>query len=210
MNAPHAERIPESTLTRREPFFWRMVDKTETCWLWTGHLNHEGYGLARVGGVNGGTHRHAWRMLRGPIPPGLTIDHLCRVRRCVNPDHMELVSMRENTLRGVGPSARNAVKTECAHGHPFDEENTQVALERGRLRRNCRACGRARTARFSARKKGKVTAGVPESTLSRADWERVASTLEAKAAELAATDPEIADIYRRDAARIRAEGRNDA
>lgn len=71
------------------------------CWEWTGYRMHSGYGQVGIGGAHLYAHRAVWEMLRGPIPEGQTIDHLCRNRGCVNPGHMEIVTSRENTIRGV-------------------------------------------------------------------------------------------------------------
>lgn len=121
--------------------FWSHVNKTETCWLWTGPLNPAtGYAQIRMGG-RGGTyelvHRWAYREAKGPIPKGRHLDHLCRVRHCVNPDHLEPVTARENVLRGVGPSARNQTKTHCKRDHEFTPENTYVTKKGTR---SCRTC----------------------------------------------------------------------
>src|SRR5690348_5568596 len=80
----------QRVLDAAERRFWKLVNKTETCWLWTGRLNH-GYGYFRVTILPGGSaHRFAWRVMgRGEIPVGMQLDHLCRVRNCVNPDHLE-------------------------------------------------------------------------------------------------------------------------
>ena len=133
------------TLTEEERF-WTHVQRTPTCWLWTGALFHNGYGIfTRAGRVNVRAHRYSYELRHGPIADGLTIDHLCRTRSCVNPDHLEPVSLRENILRGDGPAARHAVQTHCLRGHEFTPENTRVAQGR----RHCRACerGRARAGR---------------------------------------------------------------
>lgn len=112
------------------------------CWLWLGHVDRGGYGQFRVGSQTDGTRRHArahrvaYELLRGPIPAGQTLDHLCRVRSCVNPDHLEAVSKRENILRGESFAAINASKTHCANGHEYTPENTR--LWRGE--RYCRTC----------------------------------------------------------------------
>jgi HNH endonuclease len=103
------------------------ADPDSDCWLWTGYVDPAGYASIRVGG--GGSaeltvQRAAYQLFVGPIPEGLTIDHLCRVRHCANPEHLEAVTMRENTLRGDTLPARNAAKTHCLRGHPFDEANT--------------------------------------------------------------------------------------
>lgn len=119
--------------------FWKNVDRNgpNGCWLWTAGLIASGYGQFWDGERKVVAHRHSFEMLRGAIPPGLTLDHLCRVRRCVNPDHLEPVTRGENVLRGVGLTAKNAAKTHCAQGHPFDEANTFIT-ERGH--RRCRIC----------------------------------------------------------------------
>jgi hypothetical protein len=85
-------------------------------------------------------HRVAYELLVGPIPEGLELDHLCRNTRCVNPEHLEPVTGRENLMRAVSSwAAKNAAKTHCPQGHPYDEENTKVKRDGGRA---CRACGR--------------------------------------------------------------------
>ena len=81
--------------------FWNKVNKTEGCWLWTAALSH-GYGRFGKGGA---AHRLAWEDRNGPIPEGLVLDHLCRVPRCVNPEHLEPVTHRENTLTRCAPLA---------------------------------------------------------------------------------------------------------
>ncbi|MBO0885095.1 MAG: HNH endonuclease [Mycobacterium sp.] len=85
-------------------------------------------------------HRIAYTWLVGPIPEGFDLDHLCRVRSCVNPAHLEPVPRRTNLLRGRTIPAANAAKTHCPHGHPYDDTNT-VRNKTGRL---CLACRRAR------------------------------------------------------------------
>jgi hypothetical protein len=88
-------------------------------------------------------HRWIWTQTHGPIAPGLTIDHLCRNRACVNPDHLAVVSLRETLLRGDTIPAKNAAKTACPHGHPFTPENTyitQPTTRKPRGQRQCRVC----------------------------------------------------------------------
>jgi hypothetical protein len=134
---------------KRQERFWERVTVTESgCWLWDGYLTDEGYG--RLGRAL--AHRLAWEWLRGPIPPELTIDHLCRVRRCVNPAHLEPVTMQENGRRGDGFAGRHARQTTCVNGHPFTLENTYNYTQ-GRWhhgRRMCRACDAARKRRQRA------------------------------------------------------------
>ena len=125
-----------------EDRFWSRVDKTDGCWLWTGALVTGGYGSIGLGQRrNGLAHRVSYELHVGPIPNGLQIDHLCRVRRCVNPAHLDVVTIRENVLRGEGITARYARKTHCAHGHEFTEENTRRTRTNGRV---CRTCERNR------------------------------------------------------------------
>jgi hypothetical protein len=93
-------------------------------------------------------HRVIWEMTHGPIPSGLEVDHLCRNRACVNPRHMALVPHRENTLRGMAPTAINARKTHCPAGHPYDGENTYMAPDGWR---QCMTCRREWQRRFRAR-----------------------------------------------------------
>lgn len=116
--------------------FWRKVDKTKTCWLWTGGKNELGYGRFYFDGRIQPPHRISYEWLVGPIPDGLVIDHLCRVPACVNPDHLEPVPQRTNILRGTSPVARRAAQTECKKGHPFSGRN----LIQDGSHRKCRIC----------------------------------------------------------------------
>jgi len=129
-----------------EERFWAKVDKTETCWLWMGGRNN-GYGYFRLGGTGGPrayAHRFAYEQLIGPVPDGLQLDHLCRVRHCVNPAHLEPVTSRENCLRGESLQAANAQKTHCPKGHLYDAANTWITAEGWRA---CRTCQNARNLR---------------------------------------------------------------
>jgi len=126
-----------------------FVEPQKDCWLYAGVIGANGYGLVRT---EEGRYRVAHRVVYegevGPIPEGLQIDHLCRVRRCINPTHLEAVTPRENTRRSYEyPSNRvaylNKLKTHCPKGHPYNEENTRIARMWGaphRTQRRCRAC----------------------------------------------------------------------
>lgn len=136
---------------RKFPWVDYVVDDASGCWIWQRGGNGCGYGILRVGRKSVLAHRHYYEQHVGPIPAGLVIDHLCRNPSCVNPAHLEVVTVRENTLRGVGPAARNAVKTHCPKGHAYDDANTHI--KKGT--RQCRACDRAR---YHARKARRAAA----------------------------------------------------
>lgn len=124
------------------------------CWEWQGHINPRGYGVRswNIGGkkVNKFAHRLIYEATVGNIPEGLVIDHLCRNHACVNPTHLEVVSNRENILRGIGATAENARKTLCKNGHKFEGKNIVPCANGGR---DCRIC---KIARDKAGKAGKA------------------------------------------------------
>ncbi len=124
----------------REEHFWLDVDKSKDCWRWRNSHSHLGYALVMWFGKTRPAHRIAYELTRGPIPDGLVIDHLCRNRWCLNPDHMEPVTQRENVLRGEGVAARHAAKTHCPQGHEYTEENTYHWPGAKGASRACRAC----------------------------------------------------------------------
>ena len=136
-----------------EERLWSKVTKTDGCWLWTGALNTDGYGVVWIDEKSraGRAHRVVYELLVGPIPPHTGLDHLCRNRACVRPDHLEPVSTRVNVLRGVGITAVNSSKTACVNGHPFTLENTYP--QRG-SDRACRTCRAAAQRRYMARERG--------------------------------------------------------
>ena len=118
--------------------FWEKVDVGHPlgCWEWTAARGRADYGRFNAGGRMVQAHRWAYERLRGPIPDGLHLDHLCRNPPCVNPDHLEPVTTKENLRRGYH---RNAGKTRCKRGHEFVPDNTYVTSTGGR---KCRACAR--------------------------------------------------------------------
>jgi hypothetical protein len=136
--------------------FWAKTQVQDTgyetpCLLWTAYRTPKGYSRVSIGGSLGYGHRLAYEAAVGPIPAGLLIDHLCRVRHCVNPWHLEPVTNRENILRGETVPAANAAKDRCAQGHEFTPENTRVRIWRGRRGRDCLTCMREwRAARTEA------------------------------------------------------------
>lgn len=136
--------------------FWAKVQKGDGCWKWTGAKNAYGYGLVclRAAGkqVRLGAHRVAWQIVRGPIPNGLTCDHLCRNRDCVNPDHLEPVTNRENVLRGIGHTAVNARKTHCVQGHELSGDNLYIHLGK----RYCKKCRHTKVRAWRKRKRDYV------------------------------------------------------
>ncbi len=130
--------------------FWAKVDKCGEaseyaphlgpCWLWTARTTR-GYGMFWDGERQVYAHRFSYEMAQGTIPPGAHLDHLCRVPRCVNPAHLEPVSVRENVARSP---IHNGAKTHCKWGHEFTAENTYV-WNGGRI---CRTCVRLRARRY--------------------------------------------------------------
>lgn len=134
--------------------FFRRVEVTPTCWLWHGERTHNGYGRFYQDETQSSVaHRWLYVRLVGPVPEGLQLDHLCRVRECVNVDHLEPVTPLENTRRGEG-GAHMRRKTECPAGHPYDLANTKINIRRdGSRQRACRACGRQRARLVRARRK---------------------------------------------------------
>ena len=112
-----------------------VVDPSTGCWNWQGYLQR-GYALFSLNGRTVQVHRAIYTAVNGAIPNGLTIDHLCRNKGCVNPDHMEPVTVKVNVLRGNTITAKNAAKTHCFRGHPLSGDN--LNLYRGL--RVCRKC----------------------------------------------------------------------
>lgn len=122
------------TTMARPSRFWSRVNKTETCWLWTGAQTGQfvKYGNAKYQGRTQGAHRVAYQLVKGPIPEGFQIDHLCFVPLCVNPDHLEAVPRDENDRR------RRNRRTHCPQGHEYTESNSLIDTRGYRLCRICR------------------------------------------------------------------------
>ena len=153
--SPHVNLRDRTAVDR----FWAMVGKSATCWWWLGAKNPAGYGqffdICKPPLRCVRAHRFAYEQLRGPIPAGLVIDHLCRNPACVNPEHMETVTIGENVLRGDGIAAQHARKTTCKHGHPLSGDNLKMeATPNGRSTRRCLTCRRQ-----NEKRRRKVTHG---------------------------------------------------
>jgi hypothetical protein len=143
----HAQRFARTgdplglQLAPRVERFWSHVSKAgdDGCWLWTGRVESNGYanitsGISPSGGTSRLAHRVAYELLIGPIPDGLHLDHLCRIRHCVNPDHLEPVTIQENVRRGI----HGVLRTHCANGHELTGHNLMISADGSR--RRCRAC----------------------------------------------------------------------
>lgn len=143
-----------------EQAFWERANKVraDNCWLWSGAINDDGYGILR----RKSAHRFSYEMHFGAIPKGMEIDHICCVRSCVNPRHLEVVSHTENVRRSWDRGQREhlrdrlgvsqAAKTHCSHGHEYSIENTRID-EAGR--RRCRQCDNDKAKRYHRKMKRK-------------------------------------------------------
>lgn len=127
--------------------FWAKVDKAGDCWPWRGSVGTHGYGQHMINTKNRRAHRVAYELVFGPIPSGLTLDHLCRNKRCVNPAHLEPVTVQENIRRSDCPSALNARKTHCKRGHEFTPATTYITPAGSRQCRKCQAVRDAKRSR---------------------------------------------------------------
>lgn len=144
---------------RNIPLIDRLMERVDAegdCWIWIGRIGPNGYGIfsadgqGRRGKPSVMAHRMVWGELVDDIPDGLELDHLCRNRPCVNPDHLEPVTRAENIRRGIAATLKRAKKT-CVQGHAFTPENTFVDKNGWR---GCRECRRAASLRYAHKRRG--------------------------------------------------------
>lgn len=161
---------------KEEELFWVKVDTSGpipvnradlgNCWQWIASLHHtrhygQFWSTSRKSGrkLMLSAHKVLWEHINGPVPDGQDLDHLCRNRACVNPSHLEVVSHRENVLRGESDFARKAQQTHCKHGHEFTAENTIHPDRKHPNSRKCRICKRRMTNEAGRRHRAKKRAG---------------------------------------------------
>ena len=148
-----ARPIPSPRLSDMTCFFRHVeVNPATGCWEWQGHrTSWGGYGQVSVRGDMYLAHRVAFTWFKRRLRNWETIDHLCRVRHCTRPEHLEPVTMQVNTLRGISPIAVNAAKTHCLRGHAFISENI-YKTPRGR---HCRSCQRSRYNTYNRKRRAR-------------------------------------------------------
>lgn len=148
-----SEMKPGTTKPSNRPIEpMRFYDGTP-CFPWPGFRNRDGYAKVSMRGKCFSVHRLVYENVKGKIPHGLTIDHLCRNRHCINPDHMEAVTARENTLRGNCPAALNKRRSHCLHGHPLFGDN--LILDKDD-QRGCKKCQRESRREHAARHRARL------------------------------------------------------
>lgn len=136
-------------ITPEQSFDAKAERSPDGCWLWTGYIDAKGYGVLGIGGKRlSKAHRFSYERFVGPIPAGKCLDHLCRVRHCVNPVHLEPVTNQENVIRG---NAARPPRVACVKGHAFSEQNTYIN-QRGK--RECRTCRAEAVKRYREKVRG--------------------------------------------------------
>lgn len=133
---------------KRKSFIFHLMNSItspDVCWNWTGHIGKNGYAYASYQGKGTTAYRASWMHLKGMIPEGWEVDHLCKNPKCVNPNHLEPVPPYVNNMRSNSPASLAAKKTHCLKGHTFDFENTKM-IDRGngKFDRRCKTCHRNR------------------------------------------------------------------
>lgn len=155
--------MPRGYYKRLKPeqrFYNKFIKLDNGCWQWTGSLDREGYAVFWLGKNNVRAYRYSYELTKGKIPNGLQIDHLCRNHSCVNPDHLEPVTGKENTNRGIlSQVTKDRFKnlTHCNRGHSLKGNNI-IYLPKQRL---CRKCNQKRQSEYYQRKKEKLNGLLP-------------------------------------------------
>lgn len=128
--------------------FLKSIIKTNSCWIWIKSIGKTGYGRTKTGSRSNktrrtiGAHQWSYMLFNGPLQKDLVVDHICRLRNCVNPEHLRLVTRRINAIENsTSPPAKNQKKSTCLYGHLFTKENTYL----WKNKRSCRACRLRRT-----------------------------------------------------------------
>lgn len=157
--------IPSPKISELERISGRIARADSGCWTWLGYKDPHGYGSAAIGGKMYRAHRILYTLVKGKIPDGLHLDHLCRNPSCVNPDHLEPVTAKENTARGTwhdGVMAMHQARTHCKNGHEFTPENTiwRYKPSSGNQTRHCRTCCNEWSKKYYYQKKARKAEGL--------------------------------------------------